>query len=71
MRTTAWETASQIVLRNFSVKVGSWGESACDFGEGSLCSQAHILVEGYCKSQGTDILVNDFSAFLRDPISPF
>ena len=27
MRTTAWETASQIVLRNFSVKVGSWGVS--------------------------------------------
>ena len=29
-----------------------------------MCNQAHILVEGYCKSQGTDILVNDFSAFL-------
>ena len=28
------------------------------------CSQAFILVEGYCYLRGTDILVNGFSAFL-------
>ena len=28
------------------------------------CSQAHILVEGYCKSRGTGLSVNEFSAFL-------
>ena len=29
-----------------------------------MCSQAHILVEGYCKSRGMGLSVNDFSAFL-------
>ena len=32
--------------------------------EKGVCNQAHILVENYCWSQGTVILVNDFSAFL-------
>ena len=42
------------------------GQYICGFGEGNTCNQAHILVEGFCWSKGTDILmvVNGFSAFL-------
>ena len=29
-----------------------------------MCNQAHISVEGHCKSGGTDFSVNDFSVFL-------
>ena len=31
---------------------------------GDTCSQAYISAEGYCQSRGTEISVNDFSAFL-------
>ena len=34
------------------------------FWQRGTCSQAHILVKGYCYSQGTDSLVNGVSAFL-------
>lgn len=37
----------------------------CDFYEGVPAASRNILVEGCCWSQGTDVLVNGFSAFLR------
>ena len=35
------------------------------FGLKNTCSQACILAKGYCQPQISDILVNEFSAFLR------
>ena len=35
-----------------------------DCGKGLQANQAHVLVEVFCYSQGTDILVNGFSALL-------
>ena len=41
------------------------GKYICDFGkEGSTCNQACIFPEGFCWSQGTVIIMKDFSAFL-------
>ena len=46
MRTIAWDTASQIVLRNCSKEVGVEGQYICDFGEGEICVIKHIF---FCK----------------------
>ena len=66
MGTIAQETKSQIVLRNCSREVGGWGEVSIiyDFSEGGTCCQAHVLAEPCCYLRGTDVTVNDFSAFL-------
>ena len=65
MRTIASETAFQGALRNCS-KEQSGGKVSVtyDLSEGRMCSQAHILAEVCCSSQGADVTVNDFSAFL-------
>ena len=61
MRTIAQETASQMALRNCSK--GGGGSVIYDFSEGGTCSQARILAELSCSSQGADVSVNSFSAF--------
>ena len=49
LRTVAWEIASQIALRNCSKEVrGEVSVYIHNFGEGSMCNQAHISVEGCC-----------------------
>ena len=45
MRTVAWDTASQIALRNCSEEVGGKVSIIYDFSDGGTCSQARILAE--------------------------
>ena len=49
---------------NSSKRIREEGQYLCDFGEGGTCNQTHISVEGCCYTQGIDILINEFSAFL-------
>ena len=49
MRSTAWETASQIALRNFSKEEERRSMYICDFGEGGVYVTKHTFVaEGFC-----------------------
>ena len=67
MRTTAWETAPQIALRNCSKKAGQGGQHVHGFDEGAVCSQSRyffFFAEGFCYSWGAIITMKDFSAFL-------
>ena len=43
MRTTAWETAPQIALRNCSKKAGQGGQHVHGFDEGAVCSQSRYF----------------------------
>ena len=68
IRTIAWETVFQIILRNCSKEVGGTVSVTDDCSEGGggrvMCRQAHMLAEAHCQSQGTLFLINNFSDFL-------
>ena len=71
MKTAAWETTPQVVLRNCSKEVGREGQYIQDFGGGGIHTikliffQKHLLVSwSFCLSQGTVIAMKDISAFL-------
>ena len=71
MRTIALESGSQIGLRNYSSKVRGEVNIYVVLVKWGTCRQAHILAEGHCQSQesccqsqGADVFINDFSAFL-------
>ena len=61
----AWETASQIALRNCSKELEQKVIiRVYDVSEGSMCGQAHILGKACFQSWGVDVTINDCSAFL-------
>ena len=64
MRTIAQETAFQIVLRNCVQAVEGKVSVIHGFIKGGTCSQARVLAEACCCSQGTDVIIDDFSVFL-------
>ena len=64
MRTRAWETVSQIALRNCSSEIRGEVSVYGILMKGDARSQAHMLAEECYWSLGADISVNGFSAFL-------
>ena len=47
MRTTAWETALEMALRNCSKEEAGEGQYMCDVGEGDQ-SSTYFFAEGFC-----------------------
>ena len=50
MRTAAWETASQVALRNCSKEARQKGRCSCDFVEGRLHAIKHIFFQKFSTS---------------------
>ena len=64
MRTIAWETAFQIALRDCSKKLGGGANIYVLLVKGVHAIKHTSFAEGLCYSQGTDVTMKDFDAFL-------